>query len=117
VTALIKKEWKDYAVTETTSSNGSTTPKKTLIEYFMDEPLGMYKANLCRGAALYETGGLYFDADLGVCMNVFTGHGEVCTIDDPPSKPTSSSLFVLNPTTEFVTVKAPRHSDNHGGFF
>lgn len=42
-----------------------------LISYFQHEPIGMYKADLCRGVALYETGGMYMDVDLGTRMNVF----------------------------------------------
>ena len=37
-----------------------------LIQSFLAEPRGMIKADLCRGAALYETGGLYVDVDVGV---------------------------------------------------
>mmetsp|Transcript_25623 Transcript_25623/g.35922 ORF Transcript_25623/g.35922 Transcript_25623/m.35922 type:complete len:214 (-) Transcript_25623:14-655(-) len=40
---------------------GDGTP---LIEFFRHEKEGMFKADICRGAALYETGGLYFDIDL-----------------------------------------------------
>ncbi|KAL7558665.1 hypothetical protein ACA910_010040 [Epithemia clementina (nom. ined.)] len=35
-----------------------------LVPYFDDEPRGDYQADLCRAAALYVTGGYYFDVDL-----------------------------------------------------
>jgi Glycosyltransferase sugar-binding region containing DXD motif len=67
-----------------------------LIQYFQNEPMGMYKADLCRGVALYETGGIYFDVDLGVRMNLFS---------------------VLLPETEFATIQVHRHSKYPGAFF
>jgi len=42
-----------------------------LEEYFRNESRGMIKADVCRGVALYNTGGLYFDVDLQVRMNVW----------------------------------------------
>jgi Glycosyltransferase sugar-binding region containing DXD motif len=38
----------------------------TLIPHFQKEPQGMFKADICRGSALYETGGIYLDVDVGV---------------------------------------------------
>jgi hypothetical protein len=101
------------------SASTNATSVKTLMEYFTAEPLGMYKGDICRGAALYETGGLYFDVDLGVRMNVFTGHGEVRmdTEHEDISSRKNSSSFVLNTNTEFVTVKVPLNSKDPRGFF
>ncbi|KAL7579347.1 hypothetical protein ACA910_014023 [Epithemia clementina (nom. ined.)] len=61
-----------------------------LVPYFdwEDNP-GMIKGDICRGAALYEYGGLYFDVDLGVRRNIWT---------------------LLQPTTTFVTVRVHRKS-------
>ena len=42
----------------------ATEPR--LLQWFNAEPLGMYKADICRVSALYLTGGLYFDVDLRV---------------------------------------------------
>ena len=42
-----------------------------LEEYFRNESRGMIKADVCRGVALYNTGGLYFDVDLQVRINVW----------------------------------------------
>lgn len=67
-----------------------------LIPYFQNETAGMYKADLCRGVALYQTGGLYFDVDLGVRTNIFA---------------------VLNRHTEFVTIRVHKDSLHPGGFF
>lgn len=53
----------------------------------------MYKADLCRGAALYETGGLYFDVDIGVRINLWQ---------------------VLRHSTKFATVRTYGSND---GFF
>jgi len=55
---------------------GESTP---LLTYFTNETQGMYKADICRGAALYETGGLYFDVDIEARMslwNVISVHTE-----------------------------------------
>jgi len=37
-----------------------------LVKYFLNETEGMYKADICRVAALYEKGGYYFDTDMEV---------------------------------------------------
>lgn len=67
-----------------------------LIRYFLAERQGMYKADLCRGTALYETGGIYLDVDVGVRMPLWT---------------------VLRSTTEFATVRVHRQSHYPGAFF
>lgn len=56
----------------------------------------MYKADICRGAALYETGGLYFDVDIEARMPLFDA---------------------IAPSTEFVTTLVHKDSNHHGGFF
>jgi hypothetical protein len=71
-------------------------PATMLLDYFRNETQGMYKADLCRGAALWETGGLYFDVDLGVRMNIWQ---------------------VLNEATTFATVKVHFQSKHKGAFF
>jgi Glycosyltransferase sugar-binding region containing DXD motif len=63
--------------------NNNSIIANEMIEFFNKEPEGMYKGDICRGAALYETGGLYFDVDIAVRMSVWA---------------------LLNPTTEFITV-------------
>ena len=47
---------------------GSDSP---LIGFFDNETKGMYKADICRGVALYETGGLYLDVDLQARMSMW----------------------------------------------
>ena len=37
-----------------------------LLRYFNDEAKGAYKADICRAAALYNSGGYYFDVDIRV---------------------------------------------------
>ena len=39
-----------------------------LLQFFQRETQGMFKADICRGAALYETGGLYLDVDVQARM-------------------------------------------------
>ena len=68
----------------------------TLAGYFSKETKGMYKADICRGAALYETGGLYFDIDI---------------------EPRVSLWDAVAPTTEFVTILVHKDSNHLGGFF
>ena len=73
---------------------GSNT---NLTKYFTDEKHGMYKADICRGAALYETGGLYFDIDI---------------------ETRSIPLWdVILPNTEFVTTLVHEESNHYGNFF
>lgn len=67
-----------------------------LVNYFEKESRGMYKSDICRGAALWETGGLYFDVDLGVRMPVWR---------------------VLGPHAAFVTSKVHEQSKQKPGFF
>lgn len=74
----------------------ATADGEELIRYFIAEKEGMYKADLCRGAALYETGGLYMDVDLGVRMNLWQ---------------------VLRTSTEFATVRTPREFHDAPGYF
>ena len=75
-----------------------------LVDYFDHERAGMYKADLCRGAALWETGGLYFDVDLGVRMNVITA------LEQSRQAKNASK-------TTFCTVLVHRRSHRPGAFF
>lgn len=79
-----------------TSIRNALGPDTKLVEYFSAESHGMYKSDICRGAALWETGGLYFDVDLGARLSLWTAVGQY---------------------TSFVTVKVPVHSKQRPGFF
>lgn len=65
-----------------------------LIPHFVNETQGMFKADICRGSALYESGGMYLDVDVGVRKSLWLD---------------------LLPATEFVTSlvhhqsKYPKH--------
>jgi mannosyltransferase OCH1-like enzyme len=67
-----------------------------LVNFFLHEKQGMYKADLCRGAALWETGGIYLDVDLGVRLRLWD---------------------VLLEDTEFATVRVHLQSQHPGAFF
>jgi hypothetical protein len=67
-----------------------------LTTYFTTEKHGMYKADICRGAALYESGGLYFDVDIEARMSMFDA---------------------LHTETKFVTTLVHKDSNHHGMFF
>lgn len=67
-----------------------------LIPFFQNETEGMYKADICRGSALYETGGIYLDVDIGVRHDLWKD---------------------LWKTTEFVTSKVHKDSKWPGNFF
>lgn len=67
-----------------------------LISHFQKETQGMYKADICRGSALYETGGFYLDVDVGVRSDLWKD---------------------LLPTTAFVTARVHAQSNYPGHFF
>jgi Glycosyltransferase sugar-binding region containing DXD motif len=67
-----------------------------LIQYFEKETKGMYKADICRGAALWETGGIYLDVDVGLRMPL---------------------TDVLEANTTFATTLVHKDSQHIGGFF
>jgi mannosyltransferase OCH1-like enzyme len=67
-----------------------------LIHYFQKESQGMYKADICRAAALWETGGIYLDVDVGVRENLWN---------------------VLHVNTTWATVRVHRESHYPRGFF
>ena len=71
-------------------------PDTNLTTYFTNEEHGMYKADICRGAALYESGGLYFDIDIEARMSIWN---------------------VISHQTEFVTTFVHKDSNHLGGFF
>lgn len=68
----------------------------SLISHFQNESKGMFKADICRGAALYETGGIYLDVDVGVRHDLWSQ---------------------LAPSTEFFTARVHRQSKWLGHFF
>jgi Glycosyltransferase sugar-binding region containing DXD motif len=72
---------------------GSDSP---LLSYFEQETQGMFKADICRGAALYERGGLYFDVDLQARMSLWE---------------------VIRPTSTFVVPFVHSDSKYPGNFF
>ncbi|GAX11202.1 hypothetical protein FisN_9Hh299 [Fistulifera solaris] len=72
------------------------TQQDEWVQYFRSESQGMFKADWCRGVALLEQGGVYFDVDLGVRQNVFE---------------------VLQTNTTLATVKVHRQSQHPGAFF
>jgi len=92
----------------------TTVPQaQALIDYFTSETRGMIKADICRGAALYETGGLYLDVDLGVRFNLFTGATAAAQGHDD-----TEDKHVLSPDTEFATIRVHRLSNYYPrGFF
>ena len=67
-----------------------------LVSYFINETEGMYKADICRGSALYEYGGFYLDVDVGVRHDLWED---------------------LNYETEFVTAKVHQQSNWLNHFF
>ncbi|GAX26991.1 hypothetical protein FisN_9Lh299 [Fistulifera solaris] len=73
-----------------------STQQDEWVHYFRSESKGMFKADWCRGVALLEQGGVYFDVDLGVRQNVFE---------------------VLQRNTTLATVKVHRQSQHPGAFF
>jgi len=87
---------------------------KRLADYFWEEPIGMYKGDLCRIAALYETGGYYFDVDIDVIepvtvprgvglISVMEPGGAVINIDKSEARIFTPSVFQA-----FIAI-APEH--------
>lgn len=67
-----------------------------LLDFFRKESHGMYKADICRGAALYEHGGLYFDVDMQARMTLWSA---------------------VKPDSTFVVPFVHRDSKHPGNFF
>lgn len=84
------------AFSSSSSSPSDQEKSNSLVKYFLAEKQGMYKADICRGAALYNTGGLYMDVDIQPLLNIWT---------------------VLQEDTEFVTIKVHKDSHHPDGFF
>lgn len=84
------------AIQKAFSSSSGRKKSNSLVKYFLAEKQGMYKADICRGAALYNTGGLYMDVDIQPLLNIWT---------------------VLQEDTEFVTIKVHKDSHHPDGFF
>lgn len=68
----------------------------SLIPFFQNETEGMYKADICRGTALFENGGFYLDVDVGVRHSLWQD---------------------LRLDTEFVTARVHQQSHYPGHFF
>jgi hypothetical protein len=68
----------------------------SLVPYFEQEEKGMFKADICRGSALYETGGFYVDADVGLRHDLWSN---------------------VAYDTEFITVRVHAASAHPGNFF
>ncbi len=88
--------WTDDDCIEALQQVAPPTQRDEWVHYFRSESKGMFKADWCRGVALLERGGVYFDVDLGVRQNVFE---------------------VLQRNTSLATVKVHRQSQHPGAFF
>jgi hypothetical protein len=94
---------------------GSTS---SLLGYFQTEPKGMFRADICRGAALYETGGIYFDVDLGLVPNNDNDdpHHDEHHHDGNAAAAVGLWKFLQRNTT-FCTVLVHEQSQHVGNFF
>lgn len=88
--------WTDDDCVQALRSIAPPTKQDEWVGFFRSESKGMFKADWCRGVALLEQGGVYFDVDLGVRQNVFD---------------------VLQSNTTLATVKVHRQSQHPGAFF
>jgi mannosyltransferase OCH1-like enzyme len=75
-----------------------------LVPHFDEETQGMYKADVCRVAALYEEGGYYFDIDMAVieplALDADVGFS---TAFEAPGNAVETNLF------QSFLAAAPRH--------
>lgn len=92
-----------------TSLQAVLGPSAPLIDYFQQESQGMYKADICRGAALWETGGIYLDVDVGVRMPLWGSQSEEDT--------SISTTAPIHANTTFATNFVHRDSNYVGSFF
>ena len=81
-----------------------------LADHFDAETEGMYKADLCRVAALYERGGYYFDVDIQVleAVAVPPGVGLVTSIEYGKSHLRNGRVFTPGVFQAFIAV-VPKH--------
>jgi mannosyltransferase OCH1-like enzyme len=66
-----REEWGDpnapvWLLTDADCVNAIHLARPNLVNYFVREEAGSWKADMCRAAALYLTGGYYFDVDIEV---------------------------------------------------
>lgn len=88
-------------------------PNAPLIHYFQQETQGMYKADICRGAALWETGGIYLDVDVGVRVALWSSNNT--NADNNNLK--NNQVVLLHANTTFATNFVHRNSNFIGCFF
>ena len=91
--------WQDQAVDEIRAidARGPTFPRSALLAWrlhvmFSQETRGPVKADICRGAFLFNTGGYYMDVDLVARVSV---------------------LSVMRPGTDFITARMQRAALRH----
>ena len=81
-----------------------------LADHFDAETEGMYKADLCRVAALYESGGYYFDVDIEAieAVAVPPGVGLVTSMEYGAARLSNGRVFTPGVFQAFIAV-APKH--------
>ena len=91
-------------------------PNAPLIQFFQQETQGMYKADICRGAALWETGGIYLDVDVGVRMALW-GSNNANADNYDLNNNNNKQVVLLHANTTFATNFVHRDSNYVGCFF
>lgn len=80
-----------------------------LVDAFRYETRGMYKADICRAAALYESGGYYFDVDVEVIAPLILDNEGDQTVNQNISFVTARSGWNRETVFQAILASAPRH--------
>ncbi|KAL7577410.1 hypothetical protein ACA910_004700 [Epithemia clementina (nom. ined.)] len=113
--------WQQLSTTTSTSPNTTTTMKPriwfledtncarvigqvepNLVPFFETEHMGKYRGDVCRAAALYLSGGYYFDVDMKA-IQLYVPSSPAITFDTTMAKSQESH-------SNSIMVAVPRHS-------
>jgi hypothetical protein len=106
-----RDEWGDpeapvWFLNDTDCRSAVYTAKPNLLPYFDQEVHGLWKANICRVAALYLTGGYYFDVSTEIVSAWLPDHGVTFAAAADPDKTRYLQSFLASDPKGRIVAKA-----------